>query len=190
MKFSDLLENDNENKELNKPFRLPTGSKKKFGVYVKNDKGNIVKVTFGDPLMSIKRDDDDRLKAFRSRHSCDDDKGPKWKARWWSCEMWRKDKSVTDILGEIKMQFKDIINEDTNLLKKIEQMMKDFDSYYEMSDDHRYWVKGTEQKRELEKLKDELVKKGLSKDLNTIYQKYKKHLITGEGRPPIFGDKI
>ena len=31
--------------KLNDPFRLPSGSKKKFGVYVKNDKGNIVKVT-------------------------------------------------------------------------------------------------------------------------------------------------
>ena len=34
---------------LNDPFRLPTGSKGKFGVYVKNDKDNVVKVTFGDP---------------------------------------------------------------------------------------------------------------------------------------------
>ena len=39
--------------KLNDPFRLPTGSKKKFGVYAKNDKGNIVKVTFGDPNMAI-----------------------------------------------------------------------------------------------------------------------------------------
>ena len=42
--------------KLNSPFRLPAGSKKKFGVYVKNEKGNIVKVTFGDPNMEIKRD--------------------------------------------------------------------------------------------------------------------------------------
>ena len=50
---------------LNKPFRLPSGSKKKFGVYVKNDKGNIVKVTFGDPNMSIKRDNPER-EAYQS----------------------------------------------------------------------------------------------------------------------------
>ena len=31
-----------QKKTLNKPFRLPSGSKKKFGVYVKNDKGNVV----------------------------------------------------------------------------------------------------------------------------------------------------
>jgi hypothetical protein len=74
---------------LNNPFRLPAGSKKKFGVYVKNDKGNVVKVTFGDPNMEIKRDDPERRKAFRSRHSCDDDIGPKWKARYWSCYQWR-----------------------------------------------------------------------------------------------------
>ena len=42
--------------KLNDPFRLPSGSNKKFGVYVKNEKGNVVKVTFGDPNMEIKRD--------------------------------------------------------------------------------------------------------------------------------------
>ena len=47
---------------LNSPFRLPTGSAKKFGVYVKNDKGNVVKVTFGSSSMEIKRDDPERLK--------------------------------------------------------------------------------------------------------------------------------
>jgi hypothetical protein len=81
---------------LNKPFRLPSGSKKKFGVYVKNDKGNIVMVKFGDPNMSIKRDNPARRKAFRSRHSCDDNPGPKYKARYWSCKMWEAGKSVTD----------------------------------------------------------------------------------------------
>jgi hypothetical protein len=80
---------------LNKPFRLPQGSKKKFGVYVKNDKGNIVMVKFGDPNMEIRRDDPARRKAFRSRHSCDDNPGPKYKARYWSCKMWEAGKSVT-----------------------------------------------------------------------------------------------
>lgn len=74
--------------KLNDPFRLPSGSNKKFGVYVKNDKGNVVKVTFGDPNMEIKRDDPERRKAFRARHNCDDP-GPKWKARYWSCYQWR-----------------------------------------------------------------------------------------------------
>lgn len=80
--------------KLNKPFRTP-GGPKKFGVYVKNDKGNVVLVRFGDPNMEIKRDDPDRRKAFRSRHNCDSP-GPKWKARYWSCKMW-SDKPVSDI---------------------------------------------------------------------------------------------
>jgi hypothetical protein len=82
---------------LNKPFRLPSGSKKKFGVYVKNEKGNIVKVTFGDPNMSIKRDNPERRKAYRSRHDCDNP-GPKYKANYWSCKMWSA-KPVSKITG-------------------------------------------------------------------------------------------
>ena len=91
-----LAENKKGKAPLNKPFRLPKGNKKKFGVYVKNDKGNIVMVKFGDPNMSIKRDNPNRRKAFRSRHSCDNNPGPKWKARYWSCRMWEAKKSVTD----------------------------------------------------------------------------------------------
>jgi hypothetical protein len=71
---------------LNKPFRTP-GGPKKFSVYVKNDKGNVVKVNFGDPNMSIKRDDPERKKSYRARHGCDNP-GPKWKANYWSCKMW------------------------------------------------------------------------------------------------------
>lgn len=72
---------------LNKPFRTPDGPKKR-SVYVKNDKGNVVKVNFGDPDMEIKRDDPARRKSFRARHKCDTNPGPKWKARYWSCKMW------------------------------------------------------------------------------------------------------
>jgi len=82
---------------LNKPFRLPSGSKKKFGVYVKNEKGNIVKVTFGDPNMSIKRDNPERRKSYRARHGCSNP-GPKWKANYWSCKMWSA-KPVSKITG-------------------------------------------------------------------------------------------
>jgi hypothetical protein len=87
-------ETEAEKKTLNKPFRLPKGSKKKFGVYVKNDKGNVVKVTFGDPNMEIKRDDPARRKSFRARHQCDTNPGPKYKARYWSCKQWRAGKKV------------------------------------------------------------------------------------------------
>jgi hypothetical protein len=81
--------------KLNNPFRTP-GGPKKFSVYVKNDKGNIVKVNFGDPNMSIKRDDPEARKGFRARHQCDTNPGPKWKARYWSCKFWSKT-SVTDL---------------------------------------------------------------------------------------------
>jgi hypothetical protein len=87
--ISEAQEKKKINKTLNKPFRLPSGSKKKFGVYVKNDKGNVVMVKFGDPNMSIKRDDPERRKSYRARHGCDSP-GPKWKANYWSCKMWSK----------------------------------------------------------------------------------------------------
>lgn len=82
---------------LNKPFRTP-GGPKKFSVYVKNDKGNVVKVNFGDPKLSIKRDDPERRRNFRARHGCDTP-GPRWKAKYWSCKFWSK-KSVTDLIKE------------------------------------------------------------------------------------------
>ena len=74
--------------KLNKPFLTPGGPKKR-SVYVKNDKGNVVKVNFGDPNMEIKRDDPDRRKSYRARHHCSDP-GPKWKANYWSCKYWGK----------------------------------------------------------------------------------------------------
>jgi hypothetical protein len=82
--------------KLNDPFRLPSGDDSKFAVYVKNDKGNVVKVKFGDPNAEIKRDIPGRRKSFRARHGCDVSPGPKWKARYWSCSMWA-DKNVSDL---------------------------------------------------------------------------------------------
>ena len=90
--FSDQIKSSKENKTLNKPFRTPKGPKK-FSVYVKNEKGNVVKVNFGDPNMEIKRDDPNRRKNFRARHNCDNP-GPKTKARYWSCRQWRGGKKV------------------------------------------------------------------------------------------------
>lgn len=102
MKEEDDLQEEAEHEgkkvTLNKPFRTPDGPKK-FAVYVKNDKGNVVKVTFGDPNMEIKRDSDDRRANFRARHNCDDP-GPKWKARYWSCKMW-SNKPVSKIAEEV-----------------------------------------------------------------------------------------
>ena len=93
--LSNEIRASKDKKVLNKPFRTSKGPKK-FSVYVKNDKGNIVKVNFGDPNMEIKRDDPARRKSFRARHKCDVNPGPRWKARYWSCKMWESKKSVTD----------------------------------------------------------------------------------------------
>ena len=80
--------------KLNKPMR---GDVKKFKVYVKNPKGNVVKVNFGhggtsakkagEKTMQIQKDIPSRKKAFRARHNCDSP-GPRTGARYWSCKAW------------------------------------------------------------------------------------------------------
>lgn len=69
---------------LNKPFRTPD-AKKKFAVYVKKPDGKVVIVRFGDNSMRIRKSDPERRKNFRARHGCDNP-GPKYKAKYWSCE--------------------------------------------------------------------------------------------------------
>ena len=71
---------------LNKPFYTPDGPKKR-SVYVKNSKGNVVKVNFGDPNMRIKKNSPSHRKSFRARHHCENP-GPKWKSKFWSCRAW------------------------------------------------------------------------------------------------------
>jgi hypothetical protein len=77
--------------QLGKPMQ---GDVKKFKVYVKNDKGNVVKVNFGfggksakGKRMVIKDKNPKRRAAFRARHNCKNP-GPRWKARYWSCKKW------------------------------------------------------------------------------------------------------
>ena len=76
---------------LNKPMQ---GDVKKFRVYVKNEKGNVIKVNFGfggtsakGKVMRIKKSNQERRKNFRARNNCDNP-GPKTKARYWSCRAW------------------------------------------------------------------------------------------------------
>lgn len=69
---------------LGKPMK---GDVKKSKVYVKNAKGNVVKVNFGDKDMRIKKSNPKRRKSFRARHNCANP-GPRWKARYWSCRAW------------------------------------------------------------------------------------------------------
>ena len=96
--YKELVVEKYEGKTLNEPIRSPQGSKHKFHVYVKNDKGNIIKVSFGDSTgLSIKRDDPERRKAFRARHNCDQKKD-KTTPGYWSCKFWEKGKSVTDLM--------------------------------------------------------------------------------------------
>ena len=73
--------------KLGKPFYTPGGPRKR-AVYVRNDKGNVVKVGFGEPGMKIKKNNPARRKSFRARHKCDTNPGPRWKARYWSCKFW------------------------------------------------------------------------------------------------------
>jgi hypothetical protein len=81
--------------KLGKPTK---GDVKKYKVYVKNDKGNVIKVNFGDPNMEIKRDNPERRKSFRARHKCSDAKD-RTTPRYWSCKMWSKT-PVSKILGK------------------------------------------------------------------------------------------
>lgn len=80
--------------KLNDPIRNPSGSKKKFKVYVK-DGDKVKKVEFGDPNMEIKRDNPERRKSFRARHKCDKQKD-KTKPSYWSCKQWRAGKKVNN----------------------------------------------------------------------------------------------
>lgn len=72
--------------KLNKPFYTPGGPRKR-AVYVKNDKGNVVIVRFGEPGMKIKKSNPERRKSFRARHKCDTAKD-NTTARYWSCRFW------------------------------------------------------------------------------------------------------
>ena len=76
--------------KLGKPM---AGDAKKFKVYVKNPKGNVVKVNFGQGgkakggTMRIRKSNPKARKSFRARHNCDNP-GPRHKARYWSCRKW------------------------------------------------------------------------------------------------------
>lgn len=74
--------------------KIMQGDIKKFKVYVKNDKGKVVKVNFGfggksakGKRMVIKKNNPQRRKSFRARHNCDNP-GPRWKPRYWACRTW------------------------------------------------------------------------------------------------------
>ena len=77
-----LMEDDHV--ELNSPKR---GGSKKFYVYVKNDKGNVIKVEFGDTTgLKAKISDRDAARSFAARHQCDT-KTDKTKPGYWACRL-------------------------------------------------------------------------------------------------------
>ncbi len=73
----------------------PGHGRKKF-VATGTHNGKQYTVRFGDPDMSIKRDDPKRRKAFRDRHDCANP-GPPSKARYHSCKLWSS-KPVSEIV--------------------------------------------------------------------------------------------
>jgi len=73
--------------DLNKPFRTP-GGPRKFAVYTKNESGNVIKLGFGQPGMRVNNDDPKKARSFRKRMRCHEP-GPRWKAKWWSCNVAR-----------------------------------------------------------------------------------------------------
>jgi len=81
-----------KNVDLNKPFRT-SGGPKKFAVYVKSDKGNVKKVTFGDPNLRVRNNNKKASKSFRARHKCDQKKD-RTTAGYWSCNVGRHAKKL------------------------------------------------------------------------------------------------
>jgi len=77
--------------DLNKPTRSSGPSK--FSVYVKNEKGKVIKLGFGSKGIDIKTHSPERVRSFLARHNCDNP-GPRWKARWWSCNLHRYKKQL------------------------------------------------------------------------------------------------
>jgi hypothetical protein len=103
--------------ELDRPFRLPSGSSKKFGVYVK-DGDKVRRVTFGSPDMEIRRDDPEARANFRARHSCDT-ATDKTSARYWSCRMWEPGESVSEILSKVAGSEDEVMTETETTKRQI-----------------------------------------------------------------------
>jgi hypothetical protein len=82
--YIDEAEYKGDDVDLNSPKR---GGPKKYYVYVKNEKGNVVKVNFGDSgNLKSKINDPEARKNFASRHKCSEKKD-KTSAGYWSCNL-------------------------------------------------------------------------------------------------------
>lgn len=198
---------EKKGKTLNKPFRTP-GGPKKFSVYVKNEKGNVVKVNFGDPNMSIKRDDPARRKSFRARHGCDAP-GPKTKAKYWSCKMWSK-KSVTKMTkggmeNNLEEEMIDFLDESEakqglwdNIRKKKKREGKDYKPAKPGDKDRPdsdSWKKAQKKKSDAEKedkkdSKKENKDSGLSDKEKKLPDAIKKSILKKKGKASDCGDDM
>jgi hypothetical protein len=194
---------EKKGKTLNKPFRTP-GGPKKFSVYVKNEKGNVVKVNFGDPNMSIKRDDPARRKSFRARHGCDNP-GPKTKAKYWSCKMWSK-KSVTKMTKgsmeyELEEEMLDFLDESEakqglwdNIRKKKKREGKNYKPAKPGDKDRPdpdSWKKAQKKKSDAEKEdKKEDKESGLSDKEKKLPDAIKKSILKKKGKASDCGDDM
>ena len=130
----ELYEGQYDGKPLGKPMK---GDVKKFKVYVKNAKGNVIKVNFGDPNMEIKRDNPERRKSFRARHKCAQAKD-RTTPKYWSCKMWSKtpvskiveknlvDSKKSSIFGkdEIKSKLQETFNQENMSEPLVEPIVK------------------------------------------------------------------
>jgi len=88
-----IMESEYQGRKVNLG-KIMQGDIKKFKVYVKNDKGKVVKVNFGfggksakGKRMVIKKNNPERRRSFRARHNCNNP-GPRWKPRYWACKTW------------------------------------------------------------------------------------------------------
>ena len=73
------------NVPLGKPMK---GDVKKSKVYVKNEKGNVVKVNFGDKNLSIKKNNPARKRSYCARSSGQGNLTKKTSANYWSRRAW------------------------------------------------------------------------------------------------------
>ena len=92
LRTNDLNEAEYQGRKV-KLNKIMQGDKKKFKVYVKNPKGNVVVVHFGQGgdakggTMRIRKSNPEARKSFRARHKCDT-ATDKTTARYWSCKAW------------------------------------------------------------------------------------------------------
>ena len=77
-------EKETEGHTEHRIYKAPKGSSKEFYVYHEGKK-----ISFGDPHMPNRNNNDERRENFNARHKCAEKKD-KSKAGYWACRVWRK----------------------------------------------------------------------------------------------------